>query len=354
MISRKTLTPEWLKQASAENKNADPILVEKVIRALFLLEGLAANKLSFIFKGGTALMLHINSSRRLSIDIDVIMPEKIDLQPAFDKIVSEQGFSRVVEQERTPGYAISKAHYKFYYQPLYKTAQQEEYVLLDILFEETKYTNLVQLPIDSVFVMQEGEPLPVTAPSLNDLLGDKLTAFAPYTTGIPYMKGGTTRAMEIIKQLYDIGHLYELSDHPETIAVTFEKFALTELGYRELEQNINIVLDDIYNTALHICTRGKDGKGEFEALQLGLRQIKSYIFSETYNIEKAIAHAAKAAYLSVLIRRKATVMERFTDPLIMESWVIEQPFNTRLNKLKKSNPEAFFYWYQIYSFSQEA
>lgn len=351
MISRKTLTPEWLRQASAENKNADPILVEKVIRALFLLEGLAANNLSFIFKGGTALMLHMNSSRRLSIDIDIIMSEKIDLQLTFDKIANEQGFIRAEEQERTAGYAISKAHYKFYYHPLYKTAQQEEYVLLDILFEEIKYTKLVQLPIDSVFVIQEGEPLSVTAPSINDLLGDKLTAFAPYTTGIPYMKGGTTRVMEIIKQLYDVGHLYELSDHPETIAATFERFALTELGYRELGQDINIVLDDIYNTALHICTRGKDGKGEFEALQLGLRQIKSYIFSETYNIEKAIAHAAKTAYLSVLIRRKATVMERFTDPLIMENWIIEQPFNTRLNKLKKSNPEAFFYWYQIYSLS---
>jgi hypothetical protein len=85
-----------------------------------------------------------------------------------------------------------------------------------------------------------------------------------------------------------------------------------------------------------------------------LRRIKSYIFLETYNIEKAIAHAAKAAYLSVLIRRKATAMERFTDPLIMESWVIEQPFNTRLKKLIKSNSEAFFYWHQKYSFPHEA
>ena len=31
-----------------------------------------------------------------------------------------------------------------------------------------------------------------------------------------------------------------------------------------------------------------------------------------------------------------------------KDWIIEQPFNTRLNKLKKSNTEAFFYWYKIY------
>ncbi|MFC2086893.1 nucleotidyl transferase AbiEii/AbiGii toxin family protein [Bacteroidota bacterium] len=51
-------------------------MVEKVIRALLLLEGLVKQKLSFVFKGGTALMLHLNSTKRLSIDIDIIMPEK--------------------------------------------------------------------------------------------------------------------------------------------------------------------------------------------------------------------------------------------------------------------------------------
>jgi len=49
-----------------------------------------------------------------------------------------------------------------------------------------------------------------------------------------------------------------------------------------------------------------------------------------------------------LIKRKQNGIERFTDPLEIASWIIEQPFNTKLNKLKKSNPEAFFYWYKIY------
>src|SRR6202012_3968778 len=166
-----------------------------------------------------------------------------------------------------------------------------------ILFEEAKYARLFALPLASAFGVQQGKPLTAITASPNDLLGDKLTAFAPYTTGIPYTKAGNSRAMEILKQLYDIGHLYEISDHPETIAATFERFALIELAYRDRGKDILVVLDDIYDTALHICTRGKDGKGDFEALQLGLRQIKGYIFSEIYSIEKAIAHAAKAAYL---------------------------------------------------------
>ena len=37
-------------------------------------------------------------------------------------------------------------------------------------------------------------------PSFEDLLGDKLTAFAPNTTGIPYFKKDDSMSMEIIKQ----------------------------------------------------------------------------------------------------------------------------------------------------------
>jgi hypothetical protein len=293
-------------------------------------------------------MLHLNSSKRLSIDIDIVVDEQISLQPFFDKIASEKGFVRAEEQERHANYNVEKAHYKFYYNPLHKTAQEEEYVLLDILFEEQKYTTLISLPIDSVFVNQQGQPLNVNVPSLNDLLGDKLTAFAPNTTGIPYVKAGVSRAMEIIKQLYDIGNLFDLADSIDTIASTFEKFALTELGYREMGNDWRVVLDDIYYTSLLISTRGQDGRGDLQALQLGLRQIKGYIFSEGYNIEKAITDASKAAYLSILIRRKETSIERFGDPLEMADWIIEQPFNTKINKLKKSNPEAFFYWHKIY------
>ncbi|MBK7097825.1 MAG: hypothetical protein IPH58_05105 [Sphingobacteriales bacterium] len=40
-------------------------------------------------------------------------------------------------------------------------------------------------------------------------MGDKLTAFAPNTTGIPYFKKDDSMSMEIIKQLYDIGNLFD-------------------------------------------------------------------------------------------------------------------------------------------------
>ncbi|MBX2960110.1 MAG: nucleotidyl transferase AbiEii/AbiGii toxin family protein [Flavobacteriales bacterium] len=350
MINKNEISIEWLNQVSNQHRNSDKILVEKVIRALLLLEGLVKQNLSFVFKGGTALMLHFNSTKRLSIDIDIILPsEPENLESILEAIVQEQGFLRKELQHRSTNSIIKKEHYKFFFTPLHKTNKVEEYVLLDILFEEVNYANIISHPINSDFVLQSGKPLNVNVPSLEDILGDKLTAFAPNTTGIPYFKKDDSMSMEIIKQLYDIGNLFDVATDIETIKTTFYRFAKTEIAYRNTEGiSENDVLKDIYETALCIVTRGADGKGNFDELLNGILRIKGFIFSESYHIEKAITHASKAAYLSTVIQHNAKMIDKFGNSFLMKDWQIGEPLNSKLNKFKKSNPEAFFYWYKIY------
>jgi hypothetical protein len=67
MIDKEQLNIDWINKVSKSHRNADNILVEKVIRALLLLEGLSESEIPFVFKGGTSLMLHFNSSKRLSV-----------------------------------------------------------------------------------------------------------------------------------------------------------------------------------------------------------------------------------------------------------------------------------------------
>lgn len=349
MINQEKINIDWINKISKENKNADKILIEKVIRALLLLEGLVKGKIKFTFKGGTALLLHFNSTKRLSIDIDIVMPTQNDkLNILLNNIAKEQGFTKVELQTRNVESKISKSHYKFFYSPIYRTNKTEDYVLLDILFEKTKYQNIIRLPITSTFVPIIGEPLQVNIPSLEDILGDKLTAFAPNTTGIPYFKNQHSMSMEIIKQLYDIGNLFDKAENLNVIKKTFVEFAKTELAYRNSKLNEQNVLDDIYQTSLLIVSRGKDGKGDFRQLQLGVQRIKAFIFYESFNIEKAIISASKAAYLSILIKFDKNKIKKYNNPLQMTDWLIDKPMNSKLNKLKKSNPEAFFYWYKIY------
>ena len=350
MINQKEITNEWLSKVSKENKNADKILVVKVVRALLLLEGLVKQNTPFLFKGGTALMLHFNSTRRLSIDIDIILPQEIEnLEHNLDLLAFEQGFLRKELQHRDAKSKIKKEHYKFFYTPLHKTNKEEEYVLLDILYEEANYSKIISLPIQSTFVPIIDAPLTVNVPILEDILGDKLTAFAPNTTGIPYFKKEDSMSMEIIKQLYDIGNLFDVVNELSVIRTTFYRFAKTELAYRNSDGMSEVdVLEDIYQTALCIVTRGIDGKGNFDELQNGIQRIGSFIFSENYHIEKAITHASKAAYLATLIKREGSIIQKFESPVQIKDWAIGESLNNKLNKLKKSNPEAFFYWYQIF------
>jgi hypothetical protein len=279
----------------------------------------------------------------------IIHKKPENLADLLDSVASNQGFLRKELQHRITNSKIDKAHYKFFYNPLYKTIKDEEYVLLDILFEEVQYKNLVELGIKSSFLPDNETPLFVLSASIEDLAGDKLTAFAPNTTGIPYYKGKESMSMEIIKQLFDIGNLIDYVTDLETVKSTFRKFAITELEYREMDASTEIdVLDDIYQTSLCLVTRGSYGKGDFNQLQQGIQQVSRFIFSESYHLEKAITHASKAAFIATLIKYNAKTLEKYETQLNMKDWIISEPLNSKLNKLKKSNPEAFYYWYKIY------
>jgi predicted nucleotidyltransferase component of viral defense system len=348
MISKETLTSEWLEKVSKANRNADKILIEKVIRAMLLLEGLANSGLPFVFKGGTALMLLLNSAKRLSIDIDIIIPKNPgNLLDYLTPIVEQQGFNRLEIHQRNTESKIDKAHYKFYYTPKHKSIAEDDNILLDVLFEADHYTHISAIEITSHFLLTEGETVFVNIPSIEDLLGDKLTAFAPETTGIPYFKHDHSHSMEIIKQLYDIGNLFDVATDLETIKATFISIATAEIENRQLAGVSPIdVLTDIYNTALCISLRGAGGNGNFPELLKGLSAISRFVFSEPYHLEKAIPHAAKTAYLSMLIANNQSSFEKFSDPAQVADAKIEAPHNTKLQKLKKSSPESFFYWWK--------
>lgn len=346
MIHPSSFSHEWIKSISGERK-LDPILVEKMIRALHLLEQLQLSGAKFIFKGGTALSLLLDSLGRLSIDIDIIMPEKPE-NPGkyFDTIIENSDFLNYKASERAQKSNIDKAHYKFFYAPVAKTKGGQEYILLDILYDDSPYgENLNDLPIESSFTKTKGENGKVMTPTIEAILGDKLTAFAPNTTGVPYGQG---KAMEIIKQLYDIDKIFDHVKSTQVVREVFDTAVKRELTYRGLSETARDVLSDIFQTSLCMATRGKDGKGSFEALQNGIRSIRNYIHGDTFHIGKTMVPAAKAAYLAMLIQYEQNEIAKFQESESIKEWEIGHPLNTKLNKLKKTNPEAFFYWYKAY------
>ncbi len=155
--------------------------------------------------------------------------------------------------------------------------------------------------------------------------------------------------MEIIKQLYDIGCIFDYADNTTIISTVFDKFVTTELNYRKNLHNKTDVIDDIIDTSLEICLRGKYGKADFEILQRGIVQVTSFIFSEKYHIEKEIVSSSKVAYLAAIIKHQLQKIEKYNQikPNDMKDWKLTATPLIKLNKLKKTNTEAFFYLYKF-------
>jgi hypothetical protein len=276
------------------------------------------------------------------------------LKNCSKKIISDQHFTRFELQHRNTESKIKKSHYKFFYNPVHKTQSEEDHVLLDILFEKPNYQQIIELPIKSKFVISNEDEITVKLPSKNDILGDKLTAFAPNTAGIPYFKNDKSMSMEIMKQLYDIAGLVDIADNMEILRATFKSFSKTELNYRNrVDLNHNDVIEDVIQTALAIVSRGAAGNGNFEEIKAGIQRVSRFIFSEPFHLDKAITMASKAAYIASLIKYNSEEIVRFDNPLQMKEWEISDPMWPKLNRLKKSNPEAFFYWYKIHEIIQK-
>ena len=358
MIHPDSRTLDWIIQCGKENNINDLTILEKTIRAFNLLEALSRSGCPFLFKGGSALMLQLDCSRRLSVDIDIVCPPGTDVIAYLEKYADQYGFGKIEPVQRLSRNNVPKTHAKCFYQVSYVTNTETEKILLDVLFEDYWYTKIDSLPINSHLLKLEGDLSFVKLPSKEDLLGDKLTAFAPNTTGIPYIKIVKNRrgedverhcSMEIIKQLYDVASLFDVVEDLTVVRNTFEKIAPIELEYRGRDSsNTDAVLDDVIRTSEIICSNVYTSDGSFEHKELarGITQIHDLIISENFTYYSAIVCAAKAAYLAVLLKKGILEIKRYDKSMDLKPLHIDAPFNPALNKIKAMRPEAFFYWWE--------
>ncbi|MBO4371463.1 MAG: nucleotidyl transferase AbiEii/AbiGii toxin family protein [Bacteroidales bacterium] len=350
MISEECFTPEWIFQKSKELKYNDKNIIEKVIRAFSLLDMLAESGCKFIFKGGSCLMLLLKNRRhRLSIDIDIICPPGTEIEQYLHDF-KRFGFIDYQPVERIQrSVKIPKSHSKFFYQVAFLGENsRQECILLDVLNEESHYDSVLQLPINLPFFEIEGVPNSVNVPSLGDILGDKLTAYAPNTTGIPYIKNGRDCSMEIIKQLYDVGRIFDEITTLEITLRSFPKIAEVEMSYRKLTDNPVVIYDDIIQTSLCIATYGAEGKGNFDMLKNGISRIKNFMYGGNYLINNAIVDASRAAYIAALLSKGISVIEKYNgNPLSIAKLEIKSSLPSRLNRLKRQSPEAYYYFAKV-------
>jgi hypothetical protein len=341
MISSQSLKKDWIMSIRETSQiSTDPILIEKMILALTLLENLHTSRLDFTFKGGTSLLLVLGKLTRFSIDIDIVLKTDLGLEEALQAVIRQGVFHRFEEDQRSGN--VPKCHYKFFFHSAIEG--KESSILLDILFEEILYPAYQMIPIKSELVIVEGEPDYVKCLAPECLLGDKLTAFAPNTTGIPYRKD---KDLEIIKQLYDVGLLFDVVSDISLVTATFRTVAAKELIYRgQNSLPIGDVLTDSFDTACLIGMRGFGSMIEYTELKMGIKKLSGFVYGEHFTQDSAILSAAKAAYMTTLIRMGAREISHFDPGVDLSNLAISNPSYSRLNRVKKTSPEAFYYFYQ--------
>ncbi|TSA26914.1 nucleotidyl transferase AbiEii/AbiGii toxin family protein [bacterium] len=342
MIKPNSFSKEWIDYLRSKKKKIDPSLCEKMIRALGLLEQLVVNELEFVFKGGTSLILLMEKPQRFSIDIDINVQEsKENLIEILDQINSTSLFKYYKEKKRKER-GVPKAHFYFYYNSVVNN--RENYIMLDVLFDEHTYPEIVKTPIRAIWIDTDDDIQYVKTPSIDSILGDKLTVFAPHTTGIKY---GIGKSMEMIKQLFDIWRLFDRVEDMEVVTTSFKNIAARELKFRKLDKTYVDVLRDIIDTCLivsHFPGGTEKDSAEVKELWSGMERFKGFPIDISYRADDAVLSASRAAYLAVkILNEDYSKIERFAGKIRYEEADFPENYQ-HLRKIKRRLPEAYFYW----------
>ena len=329
-------------------KFRDVGIFEKTLCALNLLQDLSNFYPDLIFKGGTSILLHIFPPPRFSIDIDILLHKKNKegLLSNLEKLSSEsQVFVSVEEDERES--KIPKAHYKFYYDSHF--ARDQQYILLDVVFCEYPYHKIVIKKLKDCPIAVGDTAAKVKIPTIEGLFGDKMTAVAPQTTGLPL---NPKYEMEFVKQVIDLGRLFDNVSDLSDIRDTFSATAKQENSFRKTKFSDDDVLEDIQKIAFkysqHLLKGGDNLFKEIRFIDSGLRRVSNHLIGRYYKSDLKLAFA-KIAYMCQLIRDrkqkgiiKTVDFNLFKEKTLPEQYVV-------LEGLKKTNPQAYFYWVLGYS-----
>jgi hypothetical protein len=202
------------------------------------------------------------------------------------------------------------------------------------------------VPLRTLFIELEQDLL-VRIPTCAGLLGDKLTAFAPNTVGIPCSESS---AMQVMKQLFDVAELFLIVDDIEGIKRAYDALFERENGYRGLRYSRKAALQDSIETARRICwlrLRGAPPDSQSTLLDQGRRALESHLFGTRFSEAEMKIAAAKAAFLATMVLHQSTGEPmgslRYSADMVSSLRSIELSDGV-LQRLRDGVPEAFYYW----------
>lgn len=225
--------------------------------------------------------------------------------------------------------------------------EDNDYVLLDLLEDDPVLPEQDPVSIESEFfqVVQENT---VRVPTLEALLGDKLTALAPETIGIPY---GEEREVDIIKQLFDVGMLFRESSSVKEAHQAYRSRHAKQNKYLGSDYSVRETLRDTLEVCewiAHYRLKEKPDTETFRELDAGIDGLENHLLWRNFNQHDATVISSQVALVVGLLASKCfnrSFNEFEYDENEIKDVKIEGAYD-HLNHLKKREPEAFYYWWK--------
>jgi hypothetical protein len=356
MLTEKCLQKEWIVQQAKNLKARDPQLVETCIYALELVGRMVEADLDFVFKGGTSLLLHIQPLKRVSIDVDIATPVDMRELERVLKKVCRPPFGEYVYQDWRDRENPPTRHFHIPYSSPIKGKTWP--LQLDVLLGDVTYPKIESKPI-TLSMIEAEKDIEVNVPSIECLLGDKLTAFAPKTIGVLYdpppRKPGAPKPVpkpiRVLKQLFDVGELFNIANDLNIVSEAYDKLFIVQNKARGGTYTREQALEDSIDAAYWISQldlRNQEINTKTDFMRSGIKALNSHILGPTFSITTAKVPAGRAALMAALLKSR-----RFDTPLkdlrviqspnILAGLTLPSRFE-RLTSLRKLSLESFHYW----------
>ena len=341
--------PEQVKELVNTRKISSIANLEKAIFALEYVAQLQEEGLDFVFKGGSAVQILLGDQwNRLSVDADICTnTSKREVSYVVESVknkFNDNGFSYTPRNSDLETKFVS---YRIATPPITDISRT---ILLDIQMMKPRYS-LQSTKLESFFYDSD---ITVQTPTINSILGDKLSVIGPTTIGRKLEN--SRNGIEYAKHFYDINSLYNNLTNLKEAKETYSSIIEIQEIIRDTKYHLSQCIDDALLTCKTACLPQGLGEQliressvdrervslEFEKLQDGLSRFRPFIVSEMpYTWDFLREYSSTTALLLELVRSNCTNEKAMA--IVHSNLVEELGMKTMVNKIKKL--EKIHHWF---------
>lgn len=232
----------------------EPKMVEKAQMCLEYVAQLEANGGQFLFKGGSAVQLLLpEGTGRLSIDVD-LAANPATLIPVMEKVATRFEGRAFTYSEKDSSGEVKRfgiRHPTFIEEKPGVTGT----ILLELFPEHPDYKTQ-RIRLNTSFYRSSVE---VEVPTLNSMLGDKLTCIGPNTIGVPV---DDDHRLSNMKHIYDISSLFNLCNDFGEIYYAYLACVEVQNHFRKTAFSLPECTKDLFDFALVTALDAEAAKRE--------------------------------------------------------------------------------------------